>query len=178
MPQTIVQFDPSVKLPWFVANLPQAVTMLIPLEKQPGLIQLVWLGAAAIVMIVLYQLMQLVRKTKENFNVAPLSFLTGIYLIPLVVPGLCYLDLTCLILLGLIVFSLEWRQATDWRLKTVVRVSAIAINAYGALIHFEAPLAYPIILAVCFLVLFRRLIEAMHLAAEEHQGLIRPVDID
>ena len=178
LPATIVQFDPSVKLPWFVANLPQAVTMIIPLEKQPGLIQLVWLGACAIVLIVVYQVLQLVRKTKENFNVAPLSFVTGIYLIPLVVPGLRYLDLTCLLLLGLIVFSLEWRQATDWRLKTLVRVSAIAINAYGALVYFAAPIAYPVILGVCLLVLFRRLIEAIHLAAQEHEGLVRPVDID
>ena len=178
MPQTVVQFDPAVNLPWVLSNLPQAMTMMIPLQNQPALVQLVWLGAAVLAMIGVWQILELVKNTKEKFNMAPMSFITGLYMIPLVVPGLHYVELSCLLVMGLIIFSLEWRQATDWRLKSLVRVSAIAINAYGAFLYFKPEFALPILLPLALLILFRRLIESIHLAAEEHHGLVRPPEID
>jgi hypothetical protein len=174
IPQTTMLFDYSVPLRSIVANLPQAATMMIPLDKQVNLAQLVWLGASALFALMFWQISQLIHSTKENFNVAPLAFMCGLYLIPLAVPGVKYIDLSCLVMLGMIVFSLEWRQTTDWRLKSLVRVSAIAINGFGALAYFYPQIARPILLAIFLLILFRRLVEAIHIGAAEHGQMLKP----
>jgi hypothetical protein len=155
----------------YIANLPQAILLMLPADKQGSLLSLVLLLAGGVLVLALYQILQMARSLKEEFEITPLAFVTGLFLIPLVVPGVNYSDLTVMLLAGLVIASLEWRQHSDWRLKTTVRVTAIAINAFGLLIIFQPKYAYPLILAAILIVYFRRIVEAVHLAASEHGGV-------
>ncbi len=157
----------------YIANLPQALLVMVPDERQMGLSSLALLLSGALLLLALHQIMQMQKSLKEDYQIVPLSFVTGLYLIPLVIPGGTYGDLSILVLAGLVVASLEWRKFSDWRLKTTVRVTAIAINAFALLVLFKAEYAYPLILIAVLIIYFRRIVEAVHLAASEHGGVVQ-----
>jgi hypothetical protein len=78
-----------------------------------------------------------------------------------------------MVLAGMVVASLEWRTFSDWRLKTTLRVTAIAVNSFAVLVIFQPQYAYPLILIGVLIIYFRRIVEAVHLAASEHGGVIQ-----
>lgn len=155
----------------YVANLPQAFLIMFPEAQQPQLASLAMLFAGFLLVLALHQIVQMQKGLKAEYQIVPLTFVTGLYLIPLVVPGANYSDLSIMVLAGLVVFSLEWRKFSDWRLKTTIRVTAIAINAFAVLVIFQPQFAYPLILIAILIIYFRRIIEAVHLAASEHGGV-------
>ncbi len=155
----------------YVANLPQAFLLMIPEAHQPQLVSLVMLFAGFLLVLALHQIVQMQKGLKDEYQIVPLTFVTGLYLIPLVVPGANYSDLSIMVLAGLVTASLEWRKFSDWRLKTTIRVTAIAINAFGLLVIFQPQYAYPLILIAILIIYFRRIVEAVHLAASEHGGV-------
>lgn len=155
----------------YVANLPQAFLLMIPESQQPQLVSLAMLFAGFLLILALHQIVQMQKSLKDEYQIIPLTFVTGLYLIPLVVPGVNYSDLSIMVLAGLVIASLEWRKFSDWRLKTTIRVTAIAINAFGLLVVFQPQYAYPLILIAILIIYFRRIVEAVHLAASEHGGV-------
>lgn len=155
----------------YVANLPQAVLLMIPEDRQLAFSSFIMLGAGALLFLALHQILRMQKGLKEDYEIAPLTFVTALFLIPLVVPGVTVTDLTVMILAAFVVTSLEWRRFSEWRLMTTLRVSTIAVNAYVALIIFQRQYAYPIILSVILMIYFRRIVEAVHLAASEHGGI-------
>ncbi len=155
----------------YVANLPQAFLLMIPEEHQSQLVSLAMLFAGFLLVLALHQIVQMQKDLRDEYQIVPLTFVTGLYLIPLVVPGVSYSDLSIMVLAGLVIASLEWRKFSDWRLKTTIRVTAIAINAFGLLVVFQPQYAYPLILIAILTIYFRRIVEAVHLAASEHGGV-------
>ncbi len=155
----------------YVANLPQALLLMIPEAQQSSLVSLAMLCAGFLLVLALHQIVQMQKGLKDEYQIVPLTFVTGLYLIPLVIPGVNYSDLSIMVLAGLVIASLEWRTFSDWRLKTTIRVTAIAINAFGLLVIFQPQYAYPLILIAILIIYFRRIVEAVHLAASEHGGV-------
>ncbi len=154
-----------------VANLPQAFLLMFPESQQSQLVSLAVLLAGFLLILALHQIVQMQKSLRDEYQIVPLTFVTALYLIPLVVPGVNYSDLSIMVLAGLVIASLEWRKFSDWRLKTTIRVTAIAINAFGLLIVFQPQYAYPLILIAILIIYLRRIVEAVHLAASEHGGV-------
>lgn len=155
----------------YIANVPQALLVMVPAEKQIGLTSLALLLSSGMLFLALHQIMQMQKNLKEDYQIVPLSFVTGLYLIPLVIPGGTYGDLSIMVLAGMVIASLEWRKFSDWRLKTTVRVTVITVNAFALLVLIKREYAYPLILMAVLVIYFRRIVEAVHIAASEHGGV-------
>lgn len=157
----------------FIANLPESLVVTLPLNLQAGMGPLALCVAGTILAIALHQMVQMQKSLKDDYQIVPLTLVTALYLIPLVVPGATFGDLLLMVPAGLIIASLEWRKFSDWRLKTTVRVTIIAINSFALLVLFARQYAYPLILIAVLIVYFRRIVEAVHLAASEHGGVVQ-----
>lgn len=145
-----------------ITSLPSNLLMLFPLTQRSLFKLPIYLLAAALWFIGLWQCRKLVKANVNEFLKASLPVVIGLVLSPLASPHMLYYDLCMLLPAGVILWGQTWPAQRVAFLRRLALFAWISISLYFPLFLGSKPiLALPLVLDLILLGLFASLLTVM-----------------
>ncbi|MGH9553891.1 MAG: hypothetical protein ACRD3W_31225, partial [Terriglobales bacterium] len=146
-------------------SMVHAVLVTVPPVQQGPLFPIAMFVGGIIAVGGFMQINQVMQSDEKDRWLVPFATMLGAFLTPVLLPHLPFADLTALVIAGLVVHCMEWREHLEWRMMSIVRVNWIIINAYFILYYFFRNICHPAELIVFLLLFYRRLVEVVRFVA-------------
>jgi hypothetical protein len=154
-------------------SLPQAAVLMLP----PDYIQMcrpyIYIVGAIIGLLGFVTALRLMQAKIKDDNKFAGALILGAFATPLTVPYFFLYDYSCLYPAALAVIYTHWHHERRWYFRSLLRLTWLAVNLYALAVFFHKQFAIPLVLIVCMLFFFRRLL--MIIEEVRDKDAVKPV---